>query len=159
MSCAVVHESCADCPTNPAPIRHGVLLMGLVGSSHACFPLTNPPHLSPHPCGSAQGLWDFLLERRRVCGTIRAARAEQRLLSHLQLAHFTWNPTAITQVAAFILCWPPTHPCVNIIKIDAWMRGGQHRTMTLLILAALVLVGLALVGMFVVLVGHVHAQD
>jgi len=27
------------------------------------------------------------------------------------------------------------------------------------ILAALVLVGLALVGMFVVLVGHVHAQD
>jgi len=93
VSCAVVHESCADCPTNPAPLRHGVLLMGLVGSSHACFPLTNPPHLSPHPCGSAQGLWDFLLERRRVCGTIRAARAEQRLLSHLQLAHFTWNPT------------------------------------------------------------------
>jgi len=31
--------------------------------------------------------------------------------------------------------------------------------MTLLILAALVLVGLALVGIFVVLVGHVHAPD
>jgi len=55
----------------------------------------------------------------------------------------------------------PTHPCVNIIKIDAWMRGGQHGTMTLLILAALVLVGMfvVLVGLFVVLVGHVHAQD
>jgi len=39
------------------------------------------------------------------------------------------------------------------------MRGGQHGTMTLLILAALVLVGLALVGIFVVLVGHVHAPD
>jgi hypothetical protein len=34
-------------------------LMGLVGSSHACVALANPPHLSPHPCGSAQGLWDF----------------------------------------------------------------------------------------------------
>jgi len=45
--------------------------------------------------------------------------------------------------------------------IDAWMRGGQHGTMTLLILAALVLVGMfvVLVGLFVVLVGHVHAQD
>jgi len=95
VSCAVVHESCADCPTTPAPIRHGVLLRGLVGSSHACVPLANPPHLYPHPCGSAQGSWDFLQDRRRVCGTIRASRAEQRPSSHLQLAHFTWNPTPI----------------------------------------------------------------
>ncbi len=68
-------------------------LMGLVGSSHACVPLANPPHLSPHPCGSAQGLWDFLQDRRRISGTIGASRVEQRPSSHLRMAHFTWNPT------------------------------------------------------------------
>ncbi len=78
-------KPCAD------PTR--VLLTGLVGFSHACFPHRHAPPIPPHLCGSAQGFGDFLQDRRRVSGIIRAARAEQRPFSHLQLAHFTWNPT------------------------------------------------------------------
>ena len=57
-------------------------------------PVTRPPTCPTHSYGSAQGFWDFLQDRRRVSGTIGASRPEQRPLSHLQLAHFTWNPTA-----------------------------------------------------------------
>jgi len=60
------------------------------------YKTADTPHLTypPHLCGSAQGFWDFLQDQRRVSGTIRASRAEQRPLSHREMAHFTWNPTA-----------------------------------------------------------------
>ncbi len=61
-------------------------------------PVTRPPTCPTHSYGSAQGFWDFLQDRRRVSGTIGASRAEQRPLSHLQLAHFTWNPTKVNRI-------------------------------------------------------------
>ncbi len=42
-------------------------------------------------------LSDFLQDRRRVSGTIRASRVEQHPFSHLGMAHFTWNPTTGTR--------------------------------------------------------------
>ncbi len=72
-------------------------------------------------CGSAQGFWDFLQDRRRVSGTIRASRAEQHPLAHLQLAHFTWNPTPPILARAIVcsLHFPafamPKVPCMIAI--------------------------------------------
>jgi len=61
VSCAVVHESCAHCPLNLAPIRRRRPLVGLARPSHACFPpLQDRRHSPPIPLICA--------DRRRVSG-------------------------------------------------------------------------------------------
>jgi len=56
-------------------------------------PIAHPSSCVRGLCGSTQGSWDFLQDRRRVPGTIGACRVEQRPFSHLRMAQLTWNPT------------------------------------------------------------------